>query len=182
MSKRRITPVGWVILIAIGLLPAAAVTVGLLKEPVVTLCVVALLGVFAAGTIMSMRENRSLFLASRSPMSNEDFAAALGVRPGDRRLCDTIRAALGEGYDSWPPEVLRPDDVVYELAERFSSTPFDVLGVVLALEANLGIKVSKDLASRLCSRRMYNYSSTIAELVRHMISVLREEMDAAASR
>ena len=109
MPKRRITPVGWVALIAMGLLlPAAAVTVGLLTKPVATLGVVAVLAVFAVSSIMSRQNNRSLFLASRSPMSNEYFAAAVGVRPEDGRLCGTIRAALAEGYESLSPEMLRP--------------------------------------------------------------------------
>ena len=99
---------------------------------------------------MFAKLHRKKFVSDRTPLSDTEFLSRLGVRRELHRFIAAAREALARVCHV-PASTLYPDDKPTSLL-RLLTWDWDDLGVILELEALLGIQIEGEIPRFLMSR------------------------------
>jgi hypothetical protein len=119
---------------------------------------------------MFSKLQRKRFTEGRTPLSDDDFASALGVEPDLQRFAVAARESLSRVCHV-PAALIYPDDAPSSLARLAGD--WDGLGVVLELESLLGIPVEGELPQFLGSRFFWRTRSGPSTFGEWAVSVAR---------
>jgi hypothetical protein len=95
----------------------------------------------------SIRRRRQKILATRPPMSDEEFLAGLDVPVRLHPVCVRVRRALAAAV-GLPPDLLAPGETVQDYGALQSVGP-DLVEISFAIQEEFGFKAFKEMANAL---------------------------------